>query len=203
MKILRKLFAESYSEHEKKKRTANLVGLGGSALAIGSAVGYNKLANKIGTKKLDRLAENHLAKGNEKLNRLSEKLGNNAVTRHKVANQVLEDKFEREASKSGLFKGFKNKKLQDKLTKDLGFEKQRLLDTQRSIKNYIGLEKKELGKSVEGAVDRAKTVLKRKNSNRALALAAGGVGLSLAARKILQRKKEKKNPVIIDASKLG
>ena len=203
MKILRKLFAESYSEQEKKKRAANLVGLGGSALAIGSAVGYNKLANKIGTKKLDRLAENHLAKGNEKLNRLSEKLNNNAVTRHNVAGHVLEDKFERDASKSGLFKGYKNKKLQDKLTRDLGIEKQRLIDTQKSIKDYIGLEKKELGKSVAGAVDRAKTVLKRKNSNRALALAAGGVGLSLAARKILQRKKEKENPVVIDASKLG
>lgn len=203
MKILRKLFAESYSEQEKKKRAANLVGLGGSALAIGSSVGYNKLANKIGTKKLDRLAEDHLAKGNKKLNQLSEKLNNNAVSRNKVAGHVLEDKFDRDSNKSGLFKGRRNKKLQEKLVQDLGTEKQRLIDTQKSIKDYIGLEKKELGKSVEGAVDRAKTVLKRKNSNRALAIGSVGVGLSLAAKKLLQGKKEKKDPVIIDASKLG
>lgn len=202
MKILRKLFAESYSEQEKKKRAANLVGLGGSTLAIGSAAGYNNLANKVGTNKLDRLADNHLVKGNKKFDRLGEKLNNNAVVRNKVANDVLRDKFDRETAKSGLFKGLKNKKLQEKLARDLGTEKQRLIDTQRSIKDYIGLEKKELGKSVEGAVDRAKTVLKRKNSNRALAIGSVGVGLSLAARNLLQGKKEKKNPVVIDASKL-
>lgn len=203
MKILRKLFAESYSEQEKKKRAAGLVGLGGSIGSIAGSIGYNRLANRIGTKKIDKLAEDHLSRGNKKLNSLSERLNNNAVTRHNVANQVLGDKFERDASKSGLFKGYKNKKLQDKLTRDLGIEKQRLIDTQKSIKDYIGLEKKELGKSVEGAVDRAKTVLKRKNSNRALAIGSVGVGLSLAAKKLLQGKKEKKNPVIIDASKLG
>ena len=44
--------------------------------------------------------------------------------------------------------------------------------------------------------------MKRKNSNRALAIGAVGTGMALAARKLIKSRKKQEDPVMIDASNL-
>jgi hypothetical protein len=194
-----KYFAESYEEQTKRNKTANLVGAGGVIGSIGAAVGYNKLANKLGTKKIEQQAQKHLDKGADLINAESKKLVGDAILRRKIAGTALKDKARRDISSKGPFSIGKIKK---NFAKDLRAENLKLAETKNSIANFMNAKKADLNWRVSNAVDRSKGILKRKNSDRALAIGAAGIGLSLAARELLKSRKKKEDPVLIDASNL-
>ena len=98
-----KYFTESYEEQTKKNRAANLVGAGGVVGSIGAAVGYNRVANKLGTKRIDSQAQKHLEKGTNLINAETEKLVRDARLRRNIAGTALKDKARRDISGKGPF----------------------------------------------------------------------------------------------------
>jgi hypothetical protein len=194
-----KYFAESYEEQAKKNRAANLVGAGGVVGSIGAAVGYNKVANKLGTKKIDSQAQKHLGKGTNLINAESEKLVRDARLRRDIAGTALKDKARRDISGKGPFGAGK---IRREFAKDLRAENQKLAETEKSISNFMNARRADLSRRVSSAVERSKAVMKRKNSNRALAIGTAGIGLSLAARKLIKSRRKQEDPVMVDASNL-